>query len=158
TLAILNGMSVRVGREIYILPLNCVVESLQPSEENLHSITGDRHVVRVRGEYLPLIALHQVFLVPHARTGPLDGILVIVQAGDSRLVLQVDELVGQHQVVVKNLETNYRRVPGISAATILGDGSVALIIDVPAMQRLQGAYAASEQALAAAARRDLATS
>ncbi|MHB1123413.1 MAG: chemotaxis protein CheA [Ramlibacter sp.] len=158
TLAILNGMSVRVGREIYILPLNCVVESLQPSQEHLHSITGDRHVVRVRGEYLPLVALHQVFLVPQAKTEPLDGILVIVQAGDSRLVLLVDELVGQHQVVVKNLETNYRRVPGISAATILGDGSVALILDVPALQRLQGAFVASEQVLAAAARRDLATS
>ncbi|NKE66140.1 chemotaxis protein CheA [Ramlibacter sp. RBP-2] len=157
TLAILNGMSVRVGREIYILPLNCVVESLQPSPEHLHSITGDRHVVRVRGEYLPLVALHQVFLVPDANTELLDGILVIVQVGDSRLVLLVDELVGQHQVVVKNLETNYRRVPGISAATILGDGSVALILDVPAMQRLQGACAASEQVLAAAARRDVAT-
>lgn len=158
TLAILNGMSVRVGREIYILPLNCVVESLQPSQEHLHSITGDRHVVRVRGEYLPLVALHQVFLVPDAKTEPLDGILVIVQVGDSRLVLLVDELVGQQQVVVKNLETNYRRVPGVSAATILGDGSVALILDVPAVQRLQGACAASEQVLAAAARRDLATS
>ena len=158
TLAILNGMSVRVGREIYILPLNCVVESLQPCAEHLHSITGDGHVVRVRGEYLPLIALHRVFLVPQARTDPLDGILVIVQSGDSRLVLLVDELVGQHQVVVKNLETNYRRVPGISAATILGDGNVALIVDVPAMQRLQGACAASELALATAARRDLATS
>jgi two-component system, chemotaxis family, sensor kinase CheA len=155
TLAILNGMSVRVGREIYVLPLNYVVESLQPSAENLHSITGERHVIRVRGEYLPLIALHRVFAVAGARTDPRQGILVIAQAGDARFALLVDELVGQHQVVVKNLETNYRRVPGISAATILGDGSVALIIDIAAMPRVQGAYAASSEALAMAARRDL---
>lgn len=158
TLAILNGMSVRVGKEIYILPLNYVVESLQPSAENLHSLTGDREVIRVRGDYLPLIALHRVFLVPGAKEDPLQGILIIVQAGDARFALLVDELVGQHQVVVKNLETNYRRVPGISAATILGDGSVALIVDVAAMQRLQGAYTATEQALNAAAMREVAAS
>ena len=154
TLAILNGMSVRVGKEIYILPLNYVVESLQPRAEHLHSLTGDREVIRVRGEYLPLIALHRVFLVPGAKEDPLQGILIIVQAGDNRFALLVDELVGQHQVVVKNLETNYRRVPGISAATILGDGSVALIVDVAAMQRLQGAYTAAEQVLNAAAMRE----
>jgi two-component system, chemotaxis family, sensor kinase CheA len=155
TLAILNGMSVRVGREIYILPLGYVVESLQPGAEQLHSITGDAHVIRVRNEYLPLIALHRVFMVPGARTDPMQGILVIVQAGDERFALQVDELVGQHQVVVKNLETNYRRVPGVSAATILGDGSVALIVDIAAMPRLQGAVAASEELLAGAARREI---
>jgi two-component system, chemotaxis family, sensor kinase CheA len=154
TLAILNGMSVRVGREIYILPLGYVVESLQPGAEQLHSITGDAHVIRVRGEYLPLIALHRAFLVPDAKADPMQGILVIVQAGDERFALQVDELVGQHQVVVKNLETNYRRVPGISAATILGDGSVALIVDIAAMPRLQGASVASDELLASAARRE----
>ncbi|HWI83361.1 chemotaxis protein CheA [Ramlibacter sp.] len=158
TLAILNGMSVRVGREIYILPLNYVIESLQPGADNLHSVRGDSHVIRVRGEYLPLVPLHQVFLVPGAKADPLEGILVIVRSGDARFALLVDELVGQHQVVVKNLETNYRRVPGISAATILGDGSVALIIDVAAMQRLNGASTASQQLLAAAARRDVAVS
>ncbi|HKB53915.1 MAG TPA: chemotaxis protein CheW, partial [Ramlibacter sp.] len=158
TLAILNGMSVRVGRETYILPLNYVLESLRPSAENLHSLTGTRRVIKVRGEYLPLVALHQAFLVPGAKSDPSEGILVIVQMGETRMALQVDELLGQHQVVVKNLETNYRRVPGISAATIMGDGSVALIVDVAAMHRLQGAYAASEQALATAARRDIATS
>ena len=157
TLAILNGMSVRVGEEIYILPLNCVIESLQPTAENLHSLTGDGAVIRVRGEYLPLIELHRVFMVPGAKTDPCAGILVIAQSGETRLALFVDELVGQQQVVVKNLESNYRRVPGISAATILGDGSVALIIDVAAMQRVQGAFAASERVLAAVSRRDVAT-
>ncbi len=153
TLAILNGMSVRVGNEAYILPLSYVIESLQPLPEHLHSITADGHVIRVRGEYLPLIELHRVFDVAGAQTQPTQGILVIVQADDSRFALLVDELLGQHQVVVKNLETNYRKVPGISAATILGDGSVAFIVDVGAMPRIQRAQAASAAALAGAARR-----
>ncbi|MFM9924785.1 chemotaxis protein CheA [Variovorax sp. H27-G14] len=153
TLAILNGMSVKVGTEAYILPLSYVIESLQPLPEHLHSITADGHVIRVRGEYLPLIELHRVFDVSGAQTHPTQGILVIVQADDNRFALMVDELLGQHQVVVKNLETNYRKVPGISAATILGDGSVAFIIDVGAMPRIQRAQAASAAALAGAARR-----
>ena len=153
TLAILNGMSVKVGSEAYILPLSYVIESLQPLPEHLHSITADGHVIRVRGEYLPLIELHRVFDVAGAQTHPTQGILVIVQADDSRFALLVDELLGQHQVVVKNLETNYRKVPGISAATIVGDGSVAFIIDVGAMPRIQRAQAASAAALAGAARR-----
>jgi two-component system chemotaxis sensor kinase CheA len=153
TLAILNGMSVKVGTEAYILPLSYVIESLQPLPEHLHSITADGHVIRVRGEYLPLIELHRVFDVSGAQTHPTQGILVIVQADDSRFALLVDELLGQHQVVVKNLETNYRKVPGISAATIVGDGSVAFIVDVGAMPRIQRAQAASAAALAGAARR-----
>ncbi|VTU22567.1 Chemotaxis protein CheA [Variovorax sp. PBL-H6] len=154
TLAILNGMSVKVGEEAYILPLSYVIESLQPLGEHLHSITADGHVIKVRGEYLPLIELHRVFDVAGAQTQPTQGILVIVQADDTRFALLVDELLGQHQVVVKNLETNYRKVPGISAATILGDGSVAFIIDVGAMPRIQRAQAASAAALAGASRMD----
>jgi len=152
TLAILNGMSVKVGSEAYILPLSYVIESLQPLPDHLHSITNDGHVIKVRGEYLPLIELHRVFDVAGAQTNPTQGILVIIQADDTRFALLVDELLGQHQVVVKNLETNYRKVPGISAATILGDGSVAFIIDVGAMPRIQRAQAASAAALAGAAR------
>ncbi|MDM0118191.1 chemotaxis protein CheA [Variovorax arabinosiphilus] len=156
TLAILNGMSVKVGSEAYILPLSYVIESLQPLEEHLHSITADGHVIKVRGEYLPLIELHRVFDVAGAQTKPTQGILVIVQADDTRFALMVDELLGQHQVVVKNLETNYRKVPGISAATILGDGSVAFIIDVAAMPRIQRAQAVSLSALATASRTSVA--
>jgi two-component system, chemotaxis family, sensor kinase CheA len=159
TLAILNGMSVKVGNETYVLPLNNVLESLQPSAENLHSVKGERHLIRVRGEYLPLIMLHQIFEVPGAKTDPLASILVIVQAGSDRCALMVDELLGQHQVVVKNLETNYRKVPGISAATILGDGSVALIVDVAALAKVQDAYTRGEQLLAhVAARTELVAS
>ncbi len=135
TLAILNGMSIKVGKEVYILPLNYVIESLQPLAKDVHSITSDEHVMHVRGEYLALIELHKLFEVPDAIHDPMQCIAVIVQAEGTRFALLVDQLLGQHQVVVKNLETNYRKVPGISAATILGDGNVALIIDVGATQR-----------------------
>ncbi|MCY0386035.1 chemotaxis protein CheW [Robbsia sp. Bb-Pol-6] len=138
TLAILDGMSVKVGAETFIVPLNSVMESLQPSNDELFTIAGgqdDGRVIRVRGEYLPIVALHKVFGVVDARTDPTKAIVIILQAEGRRFALLVDELLGQHQVVVKNLETNYRKVFGISAATILGDGSVALIIDVPALNR-----------------------
>jgi len=135
TLAILNGMSVSVGTETYILPLNYVIESLQPRSEDLHAITADEHVLHVRGEYLSLVTLHRLFGVADAVKNPTQAIVVIVQVEGVRFALLVDQLVGQHQVVVKNLETNYRKVPGISAATILGDGNVALIIDVAGIQR-----------------------
>ncbi|MDN7177532.1 chemotaxis protein CheA [Caballeronia sp. SEWSISQ10-4 2] len=135
TLAILDGMSVKVGSEIFILPLNFVMESLQPVSEDIYTVAGGERVVRVRGEYLPLVALHQVFEVTDARTEPTQGIITIIQSEGRRFAMLIDELVGQQQVVVKNLETNYRKVHGISAATILGDGSVALIVDVAALNR-----------------------
>ncbi|WP_342051517.1 MULTISPECIES: chemotaxis protein CheA [unclassified Cupriavidus] len=135
TLAILDGMSVRVGEETFILPLNCVMESLQPKAEDVHTAANAERVMNVRGEYLPLLELHRVFNVDGALQEPTQGIAVILQAEGKRFALLVDQLIGQHQVVLKNLETNYRKVPCISAATILGDGSVALIVDVAALQR-----------------------
>ena len=136
TLAILDGMSVKVSDEVFILPLNAVMESLQPREEDLHPLAGGERVLEVRGEYLPLVELWKVFDVNGAKTEATQGIVVILQSAGRRYALLVDQLIGQHQVVVKNLESNYRKVPGISAATILGDGSVALIVDVSALQGL----------------------
>lgn len=136
TLAILDGMSVKVADEVFILPLNAVMESLQPREEDLHPLAGGERVLEVRGEYLPLVELWKVFEVDGAKTEAKQGIVVILQSAGRRYALLVDQLIGQHQVVVKNLESNYRKVPGISAATILGDGSVALIVDVSALQGL----------------------
>ncbi|WP_313619926.1 chemotaxis protein CheA [Achromobacter sp.] len=135
TLAILDGMSVRVGEETFILPLGNVTESLQPTNDQIYSVAGNERVMHVRGEYLPLVEMHRVFSVEQAQTDPTQAIAVIMQAEDRRFALLVDHLIGQHQVVVKNLESNYRKVPGISAATILGDGSVALIVDVFALAR-----------------------
>ena len=136
TLAILDGMSVRVADEVFILPLNAVMESLQPRAEDLKPLAGGECVLEVRGEYLPLVELWNVFDVQGAKTEATQGIVVILQSAGKRYALLVDQLIGQHQVVVKNLESNYRKVPGISAATILGDGSVALIVDVSALQSL----------------------
>ncbi|EMA4434629.1 chemotaxis protein CheA [Enterobacter hormaechei] len=136
TLAILDGMSVKVADEVFILPLNAVMESLQPREEDLHPLAGGERVLEVRGEYLPLVELWKVFEVDGAKSEATQGIVVILQSAGRRYALLVDQLIGQHQVVVKNLESNYRKVPGISAATILGDGSVALIVDVSALQGL----------------------
>jgi two-component system chemotaxis sensor kinase CheA len=135
TLAILDGMSIRCGEEIYILPLGFVVESLQPARADIKDIAGQGRVVKVRGEYLPLIPLHQMFNIEPRFLDPAEGILVILETEGRKAALFVDELVGQQQVVVKNLESNYRKVAGISGATILGDGGVALILDVTALLR-----------------------
>lgn len=135
TLAILDGMSIKVGDEIYILPLGYVVESLQPAPADIKEISGQGRVVKVRGDYLPLIPLYQMFGIDPHCTDPSKGIVVILESEGRQAALFVDDLVGQQQVVVKNLESNYRKVAGISGATILGDGGVALIIDVAALLR-----------------------
>ena len=135
TLAILDGMTIRCGEEIYILPLGYVVESLQPRREDVRDIAGRGQVLKVRGEYLPLIALHGVFGIAARVQDPSEGIVVILESEGKRAALLIDDLVGQQHVVVKNLEANYRKVAGISGATILGDGGVSLILDVAALVR-----------------------
>ena len=135
TLAILDGMSIRIGHEIYILPLGYVVESLQPATQDIKDISGQGQVIKVRGEYLPLIPLYQIFNIEPTFTDPSQGLVVILESDGKKAALFVDDLVGQQQIVVKNLESNYRKVAGISGATILGDGGVALIIDVAALLR-----------------------
>ncbi len=135
TLAILDGMSVRVGAETFILPLNHVTESIQPTNDQIYTVAGNERVLHVRGDYLPIVEMRQVFDIDGAQTEPTQGIAVIMQAQERRFALLVDQLVGQHQVVVKNLESNYRKVYGVSAATIMGDGSVALIVDALALSR-----------------------
>jgi two-component system chemotaxis sensor kinase CheA len=130
TLAILDGMSVRVGSEIFIVPLNAVVESLQPQREQVRTVAHQGQVVRVRSEYVPLVALGELFGIRAAVSKPEEGILVLLEADGRKIAVLVDELVGQQQVVIKSIEANYRRVSGVSGATILGDGRVALIVDI----------------------------
>ena len=129
TLAILDGLSVTVGDQMFIVPLTYITESLQPSENDIRTVSGRGRVVQVRGEYLPVIALHEVFNIRPKSSEIKDGILVILDADGHKAAMLVDELVGQHQVVIKSLESNYRRVHGVSGATIMGDGKVALILD-----------------------------
>jgi len=143
TLAILDGMSIAVGTEVFILPLSSVVESLQPTQEQVKSVAGSGQVVRVRNEYVPLLALSQLFNIHTDIRDAHNGILVLLEADGRKLALQVDELVGQQQVVIKSLEANYKRIPYISGATILGDGRVALIIDVADLIRASNRAAAA---------------
>ena len=135
TLAILDGMSVKIGEEIYILPLGYVIESLQPAAVDVKEVAGQGKVVKVREEYLPLIPLYQIFAIEPRFEDPSQGIIVILESDGKKAALLVDSLVGQQQVVVKNLESNFRKVAGISGATILGDGGVSLILDVSALLR-----------------------
>jgi len=136
TLAILDGLSVRMGEEIFILPLTVIQESIQPRAEQFKTVVGKGRVVKINDEYLPLVSLHEVFNSGRSEPDPLDSILVIVETNEGRAAVLVDELVAQHQVVIKSLETNYRKVEGVSGATIMGDGRVALILDVDALVRL----------------------
>ncbi|MGJ5179362.1 chemotaxis protein CheA [Bradyrhizobium oligotrophicum] len=131
TLAVVDGMVVSVGRETFIIPLVAIVENLRPQAAEIHPVVGRGHVLALRGEYLPLIYLHRVFSIGGAIDDPCRGIVIIVQSESAgRVGIVVDELLGQQQVVVKSLEANYEPVEGISGATILGNGRVALILDV----------------------------
>ncbi len=135
TLAILDGMSVEVAGDVFILPLSSVIESLQPGAEQIKSVAQAGSLVRVRKEYLPLVDLRSWFGLAGTSPPPEEAIVVIVESEGRKLALQVDALVGQQQVVIKSLEANYRRIRGVSGATILGDGRVSLILDVGAVVR-----------------------
>lgn len=135
TLAIMDGMSIGVGDEVYILPLSSVVESFQVKPDSVNTVGQGAQLVKVRDEYMPVIELEKVFQVPRHGQDKACDIMVVVEAEGSRIALLVDELLGQQQVVVKNLESNYRKVPNVSGATILGDGTVALILDTSALVR-----------------------
>ena len=135
TLAIMDGMSVGVGDEVYLLPLSSVVESFQVKSDAVSTVGQGSQLVKVRDEYMPVIELEKVFQIPRFDFEKASDIMVVVEADGSRVALLVDELLGQQQVVVKNLESNYRKVPNVSGATILGDGKVALILDTGALVR-----------------------
>jgi two-component system chemotaxis sensor kinase CheA len=135
TLAIMDGMSVRVSDEVYILPLASVIESFQIKPTDINTMGQNARVVKVREEYMPVVELEQLFSVPRFEHNAASPIMVVVEAEGQRASLMVDELLGQQQVVIKNLESNYRKVPNVSGATILGDGKVALILDTSALVR-----------------------
>jgi two-component system chemotaxis sensor kinase CheA len=136
TLAILDGMSVSAGKETYIIPLGYVVESLQVERAMIRGISGVERLIQVRGEFLPVAPLHEIFGIAGAETRLDRGIMVVVEADGAKAALFIDALLGQHQVVIKSLETNYRKVAGVSGATIMGDGHVALILDVAALVQM----------------------
>ncbi len=133
TLAILDGMSVAVGDQTYILPLSYVIESVQPEPGDIKTLSNQGRVIQVRGEYLPVLVLPELFGIKSKWRHFTQGIMIVIDADGTKAALCVDALIGQHQVVIKSLESNYRRVTGVSGATIMGDGHVALILDVSAI-------------------------
>ncbi len=137
TLAIIDGLTAAVGEECYIVPLVSIVESVQLKADAVRSVVGGGELFRFRGEYLPVIRLHEVFGCAGAKHAIEDGLMIVAEGDGTRVGLFVDGLVGQQQAVVKSLEANYRRVSGVSGATILADGSVALIVDIAGLIRLQ---------------------
>lgn len=130
TLAILDGQLVRVGEQTYIIPIVSVVESLQVSRDSIRQIAGEAELYKLRDQYIPIIRLHRAFGVHTSCTALEKGLLVVVEGEGQRAGVFVDELLAQQQVVIKSLETNFRKVTGLSGATILGDGMVAMIVDV----------------------------
>ncbi|WAC46558.1 chemotaxis protein CheA [Pseudomonas sp. SL4(2022)] len=139
TLAILDGMIVAAGDVHYVIPLTYIIESLQPKYDDIRSMRGsERTVIRVRGEYLTLLSLHALLKLEGEPPPPWQAIVLILEAEGRKFALLVDDLIGQQQVVIKSLEQNFRRIDGITGATIMGDGSVALILDVDALPRLAG--------------------
>lgn len=136
TLAILEGLLVTVGAEVFVLPLTQILESLRPLPGQINTIADCCQVLRIRDEYIPILEMHRLFGIPAAIVDPYQGIVVLLESEGSRFALQVDNLVGQQQVVMKNLESNYRKVDGMLGATILGNGRVALILDASALPRL----------------------
>lgn len=136
TLAILDGQLVGLGNETFILPVISIIESLQVKSENINAVTGNAEVYRLREEYIPIVRLYQIFGIEPLTTDLENGLLVVVEAEGKKIAIFVDELLGQQQVVIKSLETNFRKVEGLSGATILGDGTVALIIDIAGLIQL----------------------
>jgi len=133
TLAIMHGMTVALGDNVYVIPMSLIIETLRPQVEEIKTVTGQGLMVSVRGEYIPIIVLHALFNQKTEITNPCKGVLVIVETDDKKAAILVDALLGQQQVVIKSLETHFKRIPGLSGATIMADGLVALILDVPAI-------------------------
>jgi len=131
TLAILDGQLARVGKEVYVVPIVSIVETIQVTRERVCAVANGGQVFRLRDDYLPIVRLHELFDIEPDYIDLLDGLLMIVEADGKRVGLFVDELMSQQQVVIKSLETNFKQVTGLAGATMLGDGRVALILDIP---------------------------
>ncbi len=136
TLAILDGQLVRVGKETYIVPLISIIESLQINPEMINSVTGAADVYKLRDDYIPIVRLYDIFGIEADTTDITDGLLVVVENEGKKIAICVDELLGQQQVVIKSLETNLKQIDGLSGATILGNGTVALILDINGVMHL----------------------
>jgi two-component system, chemotaxis family, sensor kinase CheA len=149
TLAILDGQLVRVGKDIFVVSLVSIVETIQPKRERINSVAGRAELFQLRDEYLPIIRLYDLFDAEPDSREIEQGLLVVVEADRRKVGILVDELLAQQQVVIKSLETNFKQIQGIAGATILGDGTVALIVDVPGL--VMSFFSRQSQRLEAAA-------
>jgi len=149
TLAILDGQLVRIGADTYVISLVAIVETIQAQKDRLNAVPGSAELFRLRDEYIPVVRLYEMFGVEPDSRAIEDGLLVVVEAEGRRFGVLVDDLLAQQQVVIKTLETNYRQVAGVAGATILGDGTVALIIDVPGLVQVFNDSFTSRNTLAA---------
>ncbi|MCG8669028.1 MAG: chemotaxis protein CheA [Pseudomonadales bacterium] len=140
TLAILDGQLISVGVQTYIIPLVSIVESLQVDTSLINHVAGGCDVFRLRDEYIPIIKLWEVFGIEPASKDISDSLLVVLEVGSSKVALVVDDLLGQQQVVIKSMESNYKKIEGISGATILGDGTVSLILDITDLVYMAGIH------------------
>jgi two-component system chemotaxis sensor kinase CheA len=138
TLAILDGQLVKVGDEVFIFPLVSIVESIQMDEKSINHVGGHSDVLKLRDEYVPIVQLHEIFSINKEIKPTDENIIVVVETDGEKIGVVVDELLGQQQVVIKSLEENFRKIEGISGATILGDGTVALIVDVSGISKMTG--------------------
>jgi two-component system chemotaxis sensor kinase CheA len=134
TLAVLDGMVVTVAGQTLVVPLTAIVETLQPEAAAIHSFGADHRLISIRNSFCPLVDVGRILNFRNTQANPVDGVALLVESeGGGQRALMVDAIQGQRQVVIKSLEANYTHVPGIAAATILGDGRVALILDVDAV-------------------------
>jgi two-component system chemotaxis sensor kinase CheA len=138
TLSILDGQLVQLGDETFVLPLTSIIESIEVTPDQLSSIAGETDVIVLRDEYVPVIRLFEVFNIEPKSRSIFEGLIVVVESGNHKIGLHVDDLLAQQQVVIKSLDTNYKRVEGLSGATILGDGTVALILDIAGLLNIVG--------------------
>lgn len=136
TLAIIEGMNVQVGEEVLTVPLLSIVESIRPNKEAVKTVQGKGEVLDARGEYLPLVRLHNVFNIPTQKTDPSEALVMIVESSARRFGVLVDDVLGQQQAVIKSLDKNFKKVDGASGATILGDGRVSLIVDIHGLEKM----------------------
>lgn len=137
TLAIIDGMNVQVGKEVLTLPLLSIIESIRPKEEDIKTVEGEGEVIAVRGEFLPLVRLYNLFNIETDKTNPWDALVVIIETDEGKKFgLLVDDVLGQQQAVIKSLEANLKKIEGAAGATILGDGTISLIIDVHGIEHL----------------------
>lgn len=136
TLAIIDGMNVKVGDEVLTIPLLSIIESIRPKKEDVKTVEGQGEVINVRGEYLSLIRLHELLNIPSEMTDPSKALVVIVESDKRQLGFLVDDVIGEQQAVIKSLDKNFKRVDGITGATILGDGTISLILDIHGIEKM----------------------